>query len=215
MNKKESIANQDKLKSCLKSFAGSLVPESPDVEMNKTTGSLSNFKQRGSLMNRFNTVVHGKSESPSSKSTVNFKDNFQISQKGKSQPTPYENPIMIGGKSKEDQFKKDLFNHMGVGLSQMAKSKHSTDWIDQQIDKHRNACEEDKELKYNVNFLTSLKLFSRQITDWITKIAKIDYDKIAELVSEFDEANEISSPSIPETRRQLTKNQSLMSTLSR
>ena len=183
--------------------------------MNKTTGSLSNFKPRGSRVNRFNTVVHGKSESPSNKSTVNFKENFQISQKGKSQPTPYEKPIGIGGKANEDQFKKDFFNHMGIGLSQMAKSKQSTDWIDLQIDNHRNACEEDKELKYNVNFLTSLKLFSRQITDWITKIAKIDYDKIAELVSEFDEANEISSPSIPETRRQLTKNQSLMSTLSR
>ena len=52
-----------------------------------------------------------------------------------------------------------------------------------------------------MNFLTSLKLVSKQITDWITKIAKIDYDKIAELVSEFDEANEISSPSIPEMRR--------------
>ena len=48
---------------------------------------------------------------------------------GKSQPTPYEKPIVFD-KSKNDQFMKDFFNHMGAGFSQVAKSKQSINWID-------------------------------------------------------------------------------------
>ena len=103
-------------------------------------------------------------------------------------------------------------NHMN-GESSASRSNKSSAWIDKKIESHKNACEQDKELKYNINFLTSLKLFSRQITDWITKIAKIDYDEIAKLVGELDEtnANEVVSPSMPGSQRRLLKGQSLMS----
>ena len=49
----------------------------------------------------------------------------------------------------------------------------------------------DRDLKYNVIFLTSLKLFTTQVQDWVEKIAKIDYDEIAKLVSDFEDNKEL------------------------
>ena len=52
--------------------------------------------------------------------------------------------------------------------------------------------EMDKEIKYNICFLTSLRVFASQIREWIAKIAKIDYDEIAKLVTDFEELKEKS-----------------------
>ena len=47
--------------------------------------------------------------------------------------------------------------------------------------------EESEDLRHNIAFLARVRVFSQQIKEMVTKIVHLDYDAMANLVSEFEE----------------------------